>query len=37
MATEVVQALTDAKALKDAGCIRTPEFRKLRDELLGGD
>ena len=37
LATEVVQALSDAKALQDAGCISSANFNKLRDELLGGD
>ena len=37
LALEVVQALADAKTLKDAKCISSPEFHKLKDQLLRGE
>ena len=33
LAADTIKALIDAKALKDAGVIDSPEFRKLKDEL----
>ncbi len=37
LAANIIKALSDAKALKDAGCIDSPNFHKLRDQLLQGD
>ena len=37
LALEVVQALADAKTLKDAKCISSPECHKLKDQLLRGE
>ena len=35
-AANVVKELTDAKALKDAGLLSSPELRDLKDRLLQG-
>lgn len=37
LASDTVKALVDAKALKDHGCIGSPEFAKLKESLLRGE
>ena len=37
MAVDIIKAIGDAKALKDSGCIGSPDFAKLRDQLLRGE
>ena len=37
LAMDIVRALGEAKALKDSGCIGSPEFNKLKDQLLRGE
>ena len=37
LAVDIIKALGEAKALKDSGCIGSPELAKLKDKLFRGE
>ncbi len=37
VAVDIISGLADALRLKAAGCIDSPDFRKLKDQLLRGE